>query len=81
MLVEGIERVKVSKYCTKKRFYFSKVLPLTAKTKSPKIKALTKIVLEQFESYQKINKKIPFELLNNIRTYQDSNKISRCNYC
>ena len=43
---------------------------------SEKVKALKKIVLEHFESFQKINKKIPSEILNNIRSFQDPNKIA-----
>ena len=41
-----------------------------------KIKALIKIVVEQFESYHKINKKIPLEVLNSIRNISDANKIA-----
>ena len=77
VLVEGIERVKVSDIIKGKEYITAKVSSLEIKTKSPtKVKALTKIVLEQFEYYQKINKKIPVEILNNIKTYQDSNKIA-----
>ncbi len=77
VLVEGIERVKVSNIVKGNDFISANATSLISESKSPsKIKALTKIVLEQFESYQKINKKIPFEILNNIRSYQDSNKIA-----
>ena len=77
VLIEGIERVKVLDIVHEKDFISAKVVTLKTETKSPeKIKALTKIVLEQFSLYQKINKKIPFELLNNILTYKNSNKIA-----
>ena len=77
VLVEGIERVEVSEITQGKDFIKAKITTLKTKTESPvRLKALTKIVLEQFESYQKIYKKIPFEILNNIRAYQDYNKIA-----
>jgi len=77
VLVEGIERVKVAEITQGKDFITGKITTLKTKTEfSAKLKALTKIVLKQFESYQKIYKKIPFEILNNIRTYQDHNKIA-----
>ena len=40
------------------------------------IRALIKIILEQFESYQKINKKISPEIINNLKTYNDYNKLA-----
>ena len=40
------------------------------------IKALVKIIIEHFESYQKINKKISNEIINNIKTYSDYNKLA-----
>ena len=77
VLVEGIERVSTSEVKIEKNFVTAKInyFKNDFKTTS-KIKALTKIVIEKFESYQKINKKIPLEILNNIRTFQDSNKIA-----
>ena len=33
------------------------------------IKALQKLIVEQFEEYQKYNKKINIDLVNNIKTY------------
>ena len=37
---------------------------------------MVKIVIEQFESYQKINKKISAELTNNIKNFFDYNKLA-----
>ena len=44
--------------------------------RNSKINALIKIVIEQFEQYHKINKKIPLEILNSIHTYNDANKLA-----
>ncbi len=41
-----------------------------------KIKALSKLVIEQFEEYIKVNKKLPSDLINNLKSTNDPNKIS-----
>ena len=77
VLVEGLERVSVTDISKGKDYITAKASTLEIETKSlSKVKALTKIVIEQFENYQKINKKIPIEILNNIKTYQSPDKIS-----
>ncbi len=77
VLVEGLERVKVSKIQQTKDFIianYSFFKPVDKNT--PKAKALMKIILEQFESYHKINKKIPIEAFNSIRANTDSDKLA-----
>jgi len=77
VLVEGIERAKVYKINNNKDFITSIVSLVDTSYKfNSKIKALIKIVIEQFESYHKINKKIPIDILNNLKTYTDGNKIA-----
>lgn len=75
VLVEGIDRAKVNKVLQGKDFITAKFSKLKSNIKSlSKVKALSKLVFDQFESYQKINKKIPYEVLTNIRSYNDVNK-------
>ncbi len=76
VLVEGLERAKVYEFHDNNDFLLGnyKIVQLENKNKS-KVKALTKIVIEQFDSYQKINKKVPAEVINNIKSYTDSSKI------
>jgi len=38
--------------------------------------ALAKIIKEQFELYHKINKKISIDVVNNVKTYRDFNKLA-----
>ena len=77
VLVEGIERVKITKFETSSDFFIANFSPIKNKNKnSDNIKALIKIITEQFESYQKINKKISLELVNNIKSFSDKNKIA-----
>ncbi len=77
VLVEGMYRAKVSKLNVNKDFTTATVTEIKDKlSKSNKIKALKKIVTEQFEEYQKINKKISIDLVNNLKSYSDPNKIT-----
>ena len=77
VLVEGLERVSITKIDLSNDFLTADFKILNSKTKSTNnIKALIKIIIEQFESYQKINKKISLEIVNNIKKYADYNKLS-----
>ena len=77
VLVEGLERIKISKFNQTKDIISADYSSLKSDDKnSSKTKALMKIVIEQFEIYYKINKKIPQEVLNNIHTYIDANKLA-----
>ena len=77
VLVEGTERASLKKLNVNKVFLEGSVNVLNIKEKnSAKIKALTKIVLEQFEEYIKLNKKLPSDLNNNLKSITDPSKIS-----
>tara|TARA_Y100001970_G_scaffold290695_1_gene425345 strand:- start:507 stop:2888 length:2382 start_codon:yes stop_codon:yes gene_type:complete len=77
VLVEGIERAKIDKIIESEDYISAEISSIKNKKYSlSKIKALTKIVIDQFESYQKIDKKVPVEILASIKAYQDSNKIA-----
>jgi len=77
VLVEGLERVKVSKISQTKDYIIASysIIKSTDKT-ATKAKALMKIVIERFEAYHKVNKKIPIEVFNNVRAYTDSDKLA-----
>jgi len=77
VLVEGIEIAKVEKIIFNKDFILAdiNIKEKTYKNNS-KVKALTKIVIEHFEEYHKVNKKIPIEIVNNLKTYTDGNRIA-----
>ncbi|MDA9748942.1 endopeptidase La [Pelagibacteraceae bacterium] len=76
VLVEGIFRAKVNKLNFNKDFTTASFIEIkSAYKKTTDNKALQKLVTEQFEEYQKINKKIPIDLVNNLKTFNDANKI------
>ncbi len=77
VLVEGIERAKLQSLNSNKDYIAANIDQINKKVKlNTKIKALTKVVLEQFEEYLKVNKKLPTDLNNNLRTINDPNKIA-----
>ncbi len=77
VLVEGLYKAKVEKFSFNKDFIIATILEIKNNDrKNVKLKALQKLVVEQFEEYQKINKKITIDLVSNIKTLSDSNKIS-----
>tara|TARA_Y100001970_G_scaffold29174_1_gene36011 strand:+ start:738 stop:3131 length:2394 start_codon:yes stop_codon:yes gene_type:complete len=77
VLVEGIERVNINLFNSKNDYLIANYSLLKIKSQNnSNIKALIKIILEQFESYQKINKKISPEIINNLKTYSDYIKLS-----
>ena len=77
VLVEGLYRAKVNKLNFNKDYITASVIEIknTVK-KNSSIKALQKLVTEQFEEYQKINKKLPIDLVNSIKSINDPFKIS-----
>ena len=77
VLVEGIERANLKKLNINKDYLTAEVDILIKKTKtSSKIKALSTIIVEQFEEYIKLNKKLPSDLSGNLKSMIDANKIS-----
>ena len=72
VLVEGTERVKVNNINSSIDYLSASYTLVTNKEKSSaKIKALVKMIIDQFESYQKINKKVSIEVVTNIKTYKN----------
>jgi ATP-dependent Lon protease len=77
VLVEGLERVFVDNLESSQNFLIANYSHIKIKkNNTPNIRALIKIIIEQFESYQKINTKISLEIVNNIKTFIDFNKIA-----
>ena len=77
VLVEGLQRANLKSVNTSKDFTFANIqIPNKKIIFNSKIKALSKIVIEQFEEYTKVNKKLPSDLINNLKYTSDPSKIS-----
>ena len=69
VLVEGQQRARVAKITDGNAHFTATVTPVEATEsdgKSPEIEALRRAVLQQFDQYVKLNKKIPPEILTSI---------------
>ena len=76
VLVEGIQRAKVNKIRFNKEFITASVTEINQKTKkNSNVKALQKLIIEQFVEFQKINKKVSQDVINNAKTLNDPDKI------
>ena len=76
VLVEGIQRAKINKINFNKEFITATVIEINQKTKkNSNIRALQKLIIEQFVEFQKINKKVSLDVVNNIRSFSDPDKI------
>ncbi len=76
VLVEGIYRAKVSKILFNKEFISASIVEVNQKSKrNANIKALQKLIIEQFMEFQKINKKVSSEVINNVKSINDPDKI------
>ncbi len=76
VLVEGLHRAKVTKFNFNKDYAIATISEIKSTSKKNSgIKALQKLTIEQFEDYQKINKKVSIDLVNNIKVFSDPNKI------
>ena len=76
VLVEGIQRAKVSKINFNKEFITASITEINQKTKkNANIRALQKLIIEQFVEFQKINKKVSQDVINNVKTLNDPDKI------
>ena len=77
VLVEGTERAKVEQFITKPDFYEAEIslLPSIVQT-GPDADALARTAAQQFESYVKLNKKVPQEVLATIGQITDQSKLA-----
>jgi ATP-dependent Lon protease len=77
VLVEGVERARVTDFTDRGEFYESRVslMPLP-KTYSKDTEALSRSTAAQFESYVKLNKKVPQEVLANLGGISDYAKLA-----
>ena len=76
VLVEGIQRAKVNKINFNKEFITASITEINQKTKkNSNIRALQKLIIEQFIEFQKINKKVSQDVINNVKILNDPDKI------
>lgn len=77
LLVEGIERVKITSL-TDHHSYISAVVESYPQEKSDKreLESWRRAVVSQFEEYVKLNKKIPYDVIQSIKQIEEYDKLA-----
>ena len=81
VLVEGQQRARVNKVVEGEQHFVATVTPVesvavVADDKSSEIEALRRAVMQQFDHYVKLNKKIPPEILTSISSIDDAGRLA-----
>ena len=79
VLVEGQQRARVNKITEEGEHFIADVTPIDASTsdaKSAETEALRRAVMQQFDQYVKLNKKIPPEILTSISSIDDPGRLA-----
>ena len=78
VLVEGIERAKVSHFTENNDFLEAYIDPIKidAISNDKEISALSRTAISQFENYVKLNRKVPPEILVSLNQISDLNKLA-----
>ncbi|MDQ3060222.1 MAG: endopeptidase La [Pseudomonadota bacterium] len=81
VLVEGQQRAKVNKIEEGEQHFTASVTPVepvaaVAGDKGSEIEALRRAVMQQFDHYVKLNKKIPPEILTSISSIDDAGRLA-----
>lgn len=81
VLVEGVQRAKVLDVQEGESFFESQVAPVppedeVVNQQPNEMEALRRAVMQQFDQYVKLNKKIPSEILTSIASIDDSGRLA-----
>ncbi|MDE2605354.1 MAG: endopeptidase La [Burkholderiales bacterium] len=79
VLVEGQQRARVAKIVDGNQHFTATVIPVdsgVSAAKPAEIEALRRAVLQQFDQYVKLNKKIPPEILTSISSIDDPGRLA-----
>ncbi|CAB5503343.1 ATP-dependent protease La Type I [Bathymodiolus thermophilus thioautotrophic gill symbiont] len=77
VLVEGVKRAEIEEFIEADGYTEVKVSELTLKIgENVEVEAMMRLALENFESYIKLNKKIPEEVLNMLKDVSDVERFS-----
>jgi len=77
VLVEGRSRAGITKFTTQQDYYEAEIAPVAEDgAGSPEAEALSRAVVEQFENYVKLNKKVPPEALAAIPQIENPGELA-----
>ena len=77
ILVEGLERVKITEYNDNDEFISVKAeIMKEDKQNFAELEALSRVVLEQFEEYVRLSKRVPSEIASSLHLIEDYGKLA-----
>ena len=77
ILVEGIERVKITAFHDNKTYYSAETAAYPQqKEDSKELESWARAVVSQFEDYVRANKKIPFDVVQSVKQIDDYAKLA-----
>ncbi|MBL4741199.1 MAG: endopeptidase La, partial [Sneathiella sp.] len=77
VLVEGVERARISEFVENEDFFQAQAEVVTVdEGETPELEALSRSVIGQFEQYVKLNRKVPPEVLVSLNQIDDSSKLA-----
>lgn len=78
VLVEGKKRARIKQYISNEEFHVVEIEEIeeASDSRSAKTEALVRSVLETFENYAKVSKKIPQELMGTVSSIDDPGKLA-----
>ena len=77
VLVEGVERATIEELCNQEKYLSVKCTPHDHEVNpGPELEALRRALLNQFEQFVKLNKKVPSELINSLNGVEDFGRLA-----
>lgn len=77
ILVEGIERIKISSFHDEGSYFAAAVQPYPQdKEDTTELKSWARAVVSQFEEYVKLNKKIPLDVVQSVKQIEEYDKLA-----
>lgn len=77
ILVEGLERIKISEFKNNKTYFSAAYKPYPQSAyKENEVKSWAKAVVSQFEEYVRQNKKIPLEVAQSVKQIDEYDKLA-----
>lgn len=77
VLVEGVQRARLTQVTDEGTHFAATAMPLLPDpSQSPETEAMKRAVMAQFDSYVKLNKKIPPEILTSLASIEDTGRLA-----
>ncbi|MCR2747574.1 endopeptidase La [Limnobacter parvus] len=77
VLVEGVQRARLTQVTDEGSHFAATAMPLLPDpSQSPETEAMKRAVMAQFDSYVKLNKKIPPEILTSLASIEDTGRLA-----